>query len=312
MDSLIFALDAVFPFLLYAAYGYIMRRAGVLTEDFLKKLNRVIFIAFYPFITFNNTYKLDPEMEFRGSFVLYTAVLILVLIGILMAVVPRIVKEDARRGVVIQAIYRSNAVLFALPLSQTVFGDKGGALAAMMLAVVVPLYNVSAVILLEHFSGKKHSPLSMVKNVVLNPLVIGVVFGFLFYLFRIRLPHPLAKAVGAFSDLATPIALFALGGTLQFSRIGRNARCLFCSLFVKLFVIPAAVFALTAALGFGEAERFVVFSAFATPTASVSYTMAQQMNGDGELAAQFVVLSTAGAALSLFLWLTLLRNLGMV
>ena len=43
--------------------------------------------------------------------------------------------------------------LFAIPLTESVFGSEGVALASMMIAVVVPIYNVVAVVVLEYFRG---------------------------------------------------------------------------------------------------------------------------------------------------------------
>ena len=50
---------------------------------------------------------------------------------------------------------------------------------------------------------------------------------------------------------------------------------------------------------------------FASPTAVNSFTMAQQMGGDAELAGDIVVVTSAVSMLTMFLWVFLFKSLGM-
>ena len=93
-----------------------MKIKGVVKEDFLQQLNKMVFKVFYPFMTFYNIYKADASSLPRPVMLIFCGVSILVLEVILVLTVPRLVKENPRRGVIIQAIYRSNFVLFGLPL----------------------------------------------------------------------------------------------------------------------------------------------------------------------------------------------------
>lgn len=51
----------VIPFFCYLALGYTMKIKGVVSEEFLQKLNQMVFRVFYPFMTFYNIYKADAE-----------------------------------------------------------------------------------------------------------------------------------------------------------------------------------------------------------------------------------------------------------
>lgn len=101
--------------------------------------------------------------------------------------------------------------------------------------------------------------------------------------------------------------MFVLGGSLHFSKIQGNAKYLVPSLLLKLVIIPAIVLMIISAMGFTPLERFAIFTMFATPVAASSYTMAQNMGGDGELAGEFVVLSTALSVITIFLWVFTLK-----
>ncbi|MEG0812563.1 MAG: AEC family transporter, partial [Clostridium sp.] len=106
--------------------------------------------------------------------------------------------------------------------------------------------------------------------------------------------------------------LFVLGGTLHFSAIRGNLKYLVPSLVAKLVVIPMIIMMIATGLGFANLERFILFVMFATPVATASYSMAQNMGGDGELAGQFVVVSTAVSVVTIFLWVFLFTSIGFI
>ena len=312
MESFLVAVNAVMPFLIYISFGYGVRMSGLVDEAFMNKLNKLIFRAFFPILMFNNLYKVEPGFTLDGRLVAVGVGSVLLLELILVFLVPKFVKGNPQRGVVIQAIYRSNFVLFAIPLTTSLFGETGSVLASMMVAIVIPIYNVTAVIILELFHGGKSDIRVLVKNVCTNPLILGALVGFIFFMLQIKLPTCIDETAAQFADLTTPLALFVLGGTLHFSAVRGNLKYLVPSLTVKMVFLAAVITALATAMGFGNLERFVLFTMYATPVATASYSMAQNMGGDGELAGQFVVISTAVSIVTIFLWVLFFKTMGMI
>lgn len=312
MDSFFVALNAVMPFLLYISFGYGVRRTELVDDDFLNKLNKLIFRAFFPILMFQNIYKTDSNFRLDIRLVIFAIVSLLILQAILILVVPKFVKKNPVRGVLIQAIYRSNFVLFGIPLTISVFGNESATVAAMMVAIVIPLYNVSAVVILEMFRGNDLNFKVLLKNVVTNPLILGAVAGLIFFGLQIKLPGFLADTVAQFSNLTTPLALFVLGGTMHFSAIRSNAKYLAAGMISKLLVIPAIIMTAASLMGFRGVELFVLLAMYATPVATASYSMAQNMGGDGELAGQFVVISTAVSVLTIFMWIFILKSMMLI
>lgn len=312
MESFLVAVNAVMPFLIYISFGYGVRMSGLVDEAFMNKLNKLIFRAFFPILMFNNLYKVEPGFTLDGRLVAVGVGSVLLLELILVFLVPKFVKGNPQRGVVIQAVYRSNFVLFAIPLTTSLFGETGSVLASMMVAIVIPIYNVTAVIILELFHGGKSDIRVLVKNVCTNPLILGALVGFIFFMLQIKLPACIDETAAQFADLTTPLALFVLGGTLHFSAVRGNLKYLVPSLTVKMVFLPAVITALATAMGFGNLERFVLFTMYATPVATASYSMAQNMGGDGELAGQFVVISTAVSIVTIFLWVLFFKTMGMI
>ena len=310
MENFWIAVNAVVPFCIYITFGLFARTIGLVAEDFTKQLNQMVFRAFFPIMMFYNLYSMDFSQRFDSKLVLVGVAALFVLVALLCLVVPVVVKENSRRGVIIQAIYRSNFVLFAIPLTESVFGSEGVALASMMIAVVVPIYNVVAVVVLEYFRGGVPKIGQLAKNVLSNPMIMGAIVGFVFFGLHIYLPACVEKPVKAFSDLSTPLALFVLGSTLHFSSIRKNLKYLVSALGLKLVLIPSIIMVLAVKLQFRPVERFVLFAMFATPVAAASYPMAQNMGGDGELAGELVVTSTVVSVFTIFLWIYFLKSIG--
>lgn len=137
----------------------------------MRKLNQMVFKAFFPIMMFYNLYDKDDSTTLDICLVVVGVSSVILFIVILFLIVPRFVKEDKKRGVIIQGIYRSNFVLFAMPLTESIFGETGRAVAAMMIAIIIPIYNVAAVVVLEYFRGGKPKPLDLLKKIITNPMI---------------------------------------------------------------------------------------------------------------------------------------------
>ncbi len=312
MGSFLIALNAVMPFFIYIAFGYLVRTVGIVDEAFLKKLNQMVFKVFFPIMMFCNLYSVNPGEGIHGKLIVTALLSLMAVIGVSVLIVPRIVRENPRRGVVIQALYRSNVALFMIPLMVSLYGEGSQVMATMLLAFMVPLYNVMAVIILEVYRNGSISPMALVKNIVKNPMICGAAVGFLCFLLKVKIPPCVMKPLEQYSALCTPLGMFVLGGTLKFSRFRVDLRCVMWTLAVKMAVIPAVMLGVGFALGFSPVERFSLLAIYATPVAASTYPMAQSMGGDGDLAGELVVMSTLFSVVTLFFWIYGLDSLGLM
>lgn len=311
MESFFIALNAVLPFILYMSFGYLIRSAGFCDIAFLRKLNGFSFKAFFPLLMFSNIYNMNFSNAPRPVFFLFTLFSVVILILLTWAFVPKVVKDRTRVPVVMQGIYRSNILFFAVPLALQLFGEEAVALATANVVLIVPLYNAFAVVFTEMYCGKERSSLKeLIINCLKNPLIAGVLAGLLFRFAGIHIPEVLRVVIKQYSDMTTPLALFILGGTLQFSSLKKNFRTLVTVTFLKMVFIPAIILVIAHMIGLTTVESFLVFIVFATPVATASFPMAQAMGADAQYAGEQVVLTTTTAVFSLFLWIFFLGNLG--
>lgn len=308
MENLMLCLSAIVPILLLAALGYTAKRAGLIREEDVPRANKWSFAIFMSLMCFYNIYTSDLSSALRPRLILFTLLAILAEYA-LSFLCTRSVKEPARRGVMIQGLFRSNYAILGMPMAAGLAAGGDIGVAAVMGAVVVPCFNVLAVITLNLFNGSKVDLRKLLLGIARNPLILGTVAGLLFLLLKIRLPEVLEKPVRDLAKAASPLMLFLMGAFFRFrsDRATRKAASLVCV--GRLLVIPALVLSLAALLGFRGVELITLLAVFATPTAVASFTMAEQLGGDAELAGNIVVLTSFFSVFSLFAWSFLFKML---
>ena len=312
MENLLVAVNAVVPFMIYMGLGFLARMIKAGDEEFFNRLNSLVFKIFFPLLLFWNFYSMDISAGFSGRMVLMLLGSILIVTVLTFLIVNRSNLERNKKGVVIQAMFRGNMALFALPLAESVCGEAGRSAASLAVAISVPVFNMLAVVILESFHGERSSMFSLIKKVLLNPLIIGSIIGLIFLLLKIKLPVFLTKPISAIAQTTTPMALMTLGGTLHFSSLKQNGKILSVSLTVRMVLIPAILTALTVLFSFSIPERFVLFILYACPIAVSSYPMAANMGGDRDLAGQYVAVSTVVSLVTIFLWILVLKTAGII
>ena len=312
-DSFLVAFNAVMPFLIYLLIGFSMVRFKWTDRPFLEKLNKLTFRAFFPIMMFQNIYSITPEGMPSVKLLLMAGISLLLLILLLMAIVPRIVKENPRRGVIIQGIFRSNFLLYGVGLTVSVYGSEASAVASVLVMEVVSMYNIAAVIVLETFQGQgKSSPGELILKLLKNPLLQGCILGLVVFALKIRLPVFLEKPISSLASIATPLAMITLGGTLRFEALRRNQRVLVAVLGIRLLVLPVVMVSIAYMIGLRGVELFLVLMVYGTPVAASSYPMALNMGGDGELAGQLVFVSTVLSMGTVFGFIFLMSRLGLL
>lgn len=312
-ESFLVAFNAVMPFLIYLLIGFSMVRFRWTDRPFLEKLNKLTFRAFFPIMMFQNIYSITPEGMPSAKLLLMAGISLLLLILLLMAIVPRIVKENPRRGVIIQGIFRSNFLLYGVGLTVSVYGSEASAVASVLVMEVVSMYNIAAVIVLETFQGQgKSSPGELILKLLKNPLLQGCILGLVVFALKIRLPVFLEKPISSLASIATPLAMITLGGTLRFEALRRNQRVLVAVLGIRLLVLPVVMVSIAYMIGLRGVELFLVLMVYGTPVAASSYPMALNMGGDGELAGQLVFVSTVLSMGTVFGFIFLMSRLGLL
>ena len=325
MNSFLFALGAVAPIILMVAIGYLIKKIKLANADTAKALNRLVFRVFLPCMLFLNVYKMDSIGEIDLGYVAFALTVLLVIFVLGIPCVMLATKQGARRGVLLQAVFRSNYALIGIPLAQSLFGEQGLAIATLLSAAAIPMFNILAVISLSVFGDEQRVNVKKILlGIIKNPLILSVLAGvgalgirLLFVRagisFRLTDIKPVYTVLGYLSNLATPLALLVLGIQFEFSAVKEMKKEIVFGTLARTVIAP------TLAIGVAyvmfreqfDGAHFAAFVAmFATPVAVSSVPMAQEMKGDAALAGQLVVWTTLASALSVFIASWLLKLAG--
>ena len=309
MENLILSMNVVLPLFFCIALGYGLKRIHMYDDKALGQMNKLCFKVFLPILLFYNIYTTDLSSAFNGKLIVFAVVGIIAWFIVLMLLIPKVEKENPKRGVLVQGMMRSNFVLFGLPVAASLCGEENIGVTSLLVAIVVPMFNVLSVVALEAFRGGKPSIKKMVIGICKNPLVLSSLLGVLFYVCKIQLPYAVEKSVKDLSRVATPLSLVVLGGSFTFSKIKGYLKQLWLGVAGKLVLAPVIFMTLAVLLGFRNVELASLMIMFGSPTAVSSFTMAQQMDGDGDLAAQLVVFTSGLSIITIFFWIFILKQM---
>ena len=312
MQNLIFSINIILPLFLLMALGYGLKHLGMFDTNSLKVMNSLAFKALLPALVFNNIYQTDPNSHFDSRVILFAAVTVVVIFGLFTVITVVLTKENPRRAALIQGIGRSNSIIFSLPIVTSIYGPDKAGIAALVVGTVVPIYNALSVVVLSVFSHRKVRPVSLILNVMKNPLILGSLGGIMAMNAGLQLPGAIEKTIDDLAKAATPLAILALGGSFNFSAVRGNQRAIAYGVFSKLVVIPALFVPLSVLMGFRGPELVTLMIMYAAPAAVSTYTMAQQMDADDVLAGQLVIFGSAFSVLTIFFWIYGLRTLGLI
>ncbi len=318
LDNFIYSAEVIIPIFILVALGILLRKLGVVEEAFSKSADKLVFKVGLPSMLFLEvagselTASLDPKLVIF-SFLSITGAFLGVSV-----VISVFVKDNGRRGAMIQGICRSNFAILGVPLLQNMFGDEGVAAVALVLPVTIFLFNTYSVIVLSVYAPAEkkltigQAVKKIVLNIVTNPLIISVVLGLLFTLLHIPLYPVYDKTLNYLKAFVTPIALISLGSTFRPQDFkGRIGQAITAGL-TKTILLPAIMVTLAVLWGFRGVSLGIILILFGAPTAVSSYVMAKNMGSDGELAGQILLFTTLICLFTIFLGIFILRTLAFI
>lgn len=314
MQNLIFTLNLVIPVFLIVGIGLLLKKLKVINDNFVSISSKVVFTVSLPALIFVETTKISIGELFNLKLIGFICIITVILYLIIWLISIPYIKSGSDRAVFIQGSYRSNYAIIGLALISNVFGPKGLSKASILLAFVIPLFNVLAVIALT-LPVRKDRNLNfkrLLLEILKNPLIIAIIVSLPFSYFEIKLPQIIFSTVNYLALLTLPLALLGVGGFLNFSDLKRASGIAFSSSFIKLIFIPLVASFAAYELGFKGAELGIIFILFGCPTAIASFIMAEAMNVNSRLAGNILLITTLGSVVTITLGLFILKQNGLI
>ncbi len=311
-NNFIVSLEAVLPIAILIGVGLLAKRMQLLTREEISHVNKLVFKILFFCLLFQNMYNADFSIAFQPQLLLFAFIAILATVAIASVVVCHFVKDNKRRGAMIHSIYRSNFIIIGIPVAANIYGHDNIATTAMLITVVIPLYNILAVTIFETFRGNQIHLKPVLLGIIHNPMILGCLTGILFNLCHLTIPHAILKPIFQIGSATTPLALILLGASFTISSVVKNRLSIILCSFARLIVAPAIILPIAVWMGYRNIELVSLMTVFAAPCAVVGFTMAQQMDSDYELAGNCIIMTSGLSCFTIFGWIFLGKALGLI
>jgi predicted permease len=287
----------------------------MLTAEFVKACNSLNFKVTLPVLLFKDISRASIQQQWNTKLVLFCAGATVISIVLIWILVRLLVKDRTITGALVQASFRSSAAVLGVAFIQNIYGDAG--MAPIMIIGCVPLYNIFSVIILTFesngtFSNQNSKIKDSLTGILKNPIIISIAIGLIVSLSHLHFPPIVDKTVDSIANLATPLALLAMGAGFEGKKALAKIKPTIAGTLVKLLVLPGVFLPIAAFMGFRDAEMMAILIMLAGPTTVSCYIMAQNMDNDGVLTSSIVAATTLLSAVTLTGWIFLSKSLGWI
>lgn len=292
--------------------GVALKRLGLIDAAFINTASALVFRGTLPTLLFLGIVQADLRTALQPALLLY---FVLATLGcFLLAWGWAILRcPQADRGIYTQGAFRGNNGIIGLALATSMYGDYGLSVGAVLGGVVILSYNtLSAIVLAIYSPEAKTDAWSLTKNILSNPLIIGVLAAIPFAAWQIPLPAWLLTSGEYFAQMSLPLALICIGGTLTLESLRESSGMAISSSLMKVLWLPLVATLGAWLWGFRDADLAILFLYFASPTAAASFVMAKAVGGNHQLAAAIIVLTTLATVVTTNLGLFVLQWAGWI
>jgi len=284
--------------------GFGARYYGVLTSERNDRLGQIAFYVLLPALVFHSTY--DRQLTELVSVELVVG--LLAVLGTLIGL-SWLLNRDGDASIwsvaVVQS-YHGNLGYFGVPVVAATLGSAAAGTASLILGLValvqIPL-TVLTLILVNDAAADLRGEL---RHIATNPIFVALALGLVVATVGQSIPPAADTGLGWLSTLALPVALLAVGGSLDpigeeipLDRTGRVVS-------LKVLAMPLIAWIVFSGLGADTLTRTVGVVMFGAPTAVSTYVYAAELGGDEAFASVNVFATTVASILSLFVLLQFL------
>ncbi|MCP5159142.1 MAG: AEC family transporter [Gammaproteobacteria bacterium] len=297
MHNLLLIFSALGPIFALILFGLGLRRVGFPGDGFWPAAERLTYFVLFPALLVHRL-ALSRLGDYAVGSVAVVAVVVLLSMTVLIYSLRPWLKIDGPAFTsVYQGAIRFNTYV-GLAVAVAVFHTEGGTVAALIMAIMIPLINVLCVLVLSAHAGGSATISGVLRGLITNPLILACLIGIGLNLSQIGLPWGSAAVLEILARAALPLGLLAVGAGLRLEGLSRPG-LLVATSSLKLLVLPALAALLCGIVQPGRMETAVLMTFAALPGASTAYILARQMGGDAALMAAIVTAETALALVTL-------------
>jgi len=299
-------LKTISPIFVIIAFGYVLKSRKFLSDGFISEANRFVYLFPLPFLIFTGIVRTGARDIGWPSILLITLpTLAVVGIALVAAAVGRY--RTGKLGSFVQGTFHGNVTYVGLAVIFYLLGEKGLERGSLLVGILILFNNALAVLILSVASGKHRSLLRTAISIITTPVIVATFAGMILVLFQVRIPSVLMKSIGIVANIALPMALIIIGGSISLQTLANTLRPAIIAALLKVIVLPglAVLFCRIMSVDFRAALPAIIL--LATPTAITTYIMARELGGDTRIASGTITLTTLASPVIYLLWIWMLE-----
>lgn len=289
----------MFKIAFMALLGYLMRRRGLITDDFQGRLSTILLNVVIPIsVIGTGNAEFDRAMaQNLGWTALFTLCFYTVAVAVMLALRPAMkTLSRENKNLFANLGILGNTAYIGIPIVTAVYGHEGA-----LYAIIVNLgFQLVAYTLCARLMGGAVS----VKKFFSSPMTLCPIIAVLIFVSPFRLPAFMVSTCQDIGALSAPFSMFIIGSALAcipFSSLWKDPHAWLVFGLRQLF-FPALTTAALWLAGFGGVLAGAAVLMSGMPPATLNVIFAQQYNADLPFATRSVVLGTTLMLFTLPLW----------
>lgn len=298
----------IIPIFAVIFLGWFARMKGFIQPEFLGPANRLVYYLAIPALIFHAISKASLKTQFNVVVLLIASLSVLVVFAIAWAAGMFWHIKKKELGTFIQSSFHGNLGYIGLAVSYYSLGHDGFVRASIIAGFIMILQNLLAVIALQVNADDvsiSENKRDIFRRILVNPVILSALAGILFSSTGLRMPLVISRSLDILSGLALPMALILIGASLSFKMMQLKILRIFSSSFLKLILLPCLGFIFYRMFDIDLKDYLPALILLASPTATITYVMAGEMNGDTDFAVAALSTCTMLSAITFSIWLNI-------
>ena len=289
---MIHIITALIPIFTLIVIGYFFKRIKFPSYEFWPQADKLTYFVLMPALLI---YKLSTAtLDFQNNInYILTALITISIILVLLIIVNKFFSFEADAFTsIVQGGIRFNTYVF-LALADSIFGDTGLVLAAILLTFVIPFINVLCISIFALYLNDNKLKFSfLLKSIVTNPLIIACVIGGSVNFIGVDIPIIIEKTLAILSSAALPLGLLSVGFGLVLKEIKSSKSEISVALLSKLLITPIIMFVIASIFSLDTQMVSILLIFAVLPTAPSAFILARQLGGDISLMSSIITVQT--------------------
>jgi malate permease and related proteins len=301
-------ISTIIPIFAVIILGWFARWKGFMPPDFLAPANRLVYYLAIPAMIFHSISKASLKTQFDSTVLTVTLLAVIAVFAFAWGVGLTRRVERKQLGTFMQCSFHGNLGYVGLAVAYYYLGSEGLVRASIIAGFIMILQNFLAVVALQLHAENmelKKNIWEVVLRILGNPVIVSALAGILYSVAGLPLPLILDRSLAILSGLALPMALLIIGASLSFEVMQLQLLRVLSTSVMKLILLPGLGLIFYRSCGLALQDYLPGLILLASPSATLTYVMAKEMNGDTDFAVAAISISTMLSAITFTIWLTL-------